>query len=89
MNEGVDRKGRRIFCAKFERNPKWRGRYNVTRSVSTLEHTTSTSGLEPIAWDDDESSQPISRSLSTNDNKYYGNGEDGAAYGDYASEIND
>lgn len=46
--EGQDRKGRRIFCAKFDRNPKWRRRHgNVTQSVSTTEPAAPES-----AWND-------------------------------------
>ncbi|XP_012217587.2 phospholipase A2-like [Linepithema humile] len=29
MNEGIDRKGNRVFCAKFDQNPKWKHRHNT------------------------------------------------------------
>lgn len=33
INEEQDRKGSRVFCAKFDRNPKWGQRHNVSEST--------------------------------------------------------
>lgn len=56
----MDRKGRRVFCAKFDRIPKWGHRHNITmpKSISATEF--------PI---DDESIQLVSRFFSGEDGK--------------------
>lgn len=78
----MDRKGRRIFCAKFDRIPKWGHRHNITmpKSISATEF--------PI---DDESIQLVSRFFSGEDGKD-SNDEDyekDLNYEDYGKDSND
>lgn len=75
----MDRKGRRVFCAKFDREPKWGHRHNTTTGSS---FTTKVS-----TWDDDESIQLVSRFYPKDDRKYfeYSNDEDDAINESYTS----
>jgi len=61
--EETDRKGRRVFCAKFDRNPKWSHRYNMT-APELIPAT------ELPTRDDDESIQLVSRFYFGDDEKY-------------------
>lgn len=74
----MDRKGRRVFCAKFDRDPKWGHRHN-TATGSSIATKVST-------WDDDESIHLVSRFYSEDDRKYseYSD-EDDAIYKSYTS----
>lgn len=80
INEGLDiieetdRKGRRVFCAKFDRNPKWGHRYSITTPASI-------SDTEVSTWDD-ESIQLVSRFYSEDDGKY-SDDENDAIYESY------
>jgi len=76
--EEMDRKGRRVFCAKFDREPKWGHRYNTTGSSFATKVST---------WDDDESIQVVSRFYPKDDRKYfeYSNDEDDAINEGYTS----
>ncbi|XP_011875077.1 PREDICTED: uncharacterized protein LOC105566015 [Vollenhovia emeryi] len=85
--EEMDRKGRRVFCAKFERTVKWNHRHNTTtpESISTPEVST---------WNDDESVRLVSRFGSTDGRKYFNDdnddNDDDATYESYmSSEYND
>lgn len=90
VNEGLDiieetdRKGYRVFCAKFDRNPKWGHRHGITTP-------TSISATEVPTWDDDESIQLVSRFYSgENDDEKYFNDENDTTYESYTSiEDND
>lgn len=59
----MDRKDRRVFCAKFDRIPKW-GQHNITTPELI-------SATKLSTWDDDESIQLVSRFYSGEDGKYF------------------
>lgn len=64
----MDRKGRRVFCAKFDRKPKWGRRHNITTPISATEDTT-------WAYDDVH----LASRFNSGDEKYF-NDEDNATY---------
>ncbi|EZA62662.1 hypothetical protein DMN91_007504 [Ooceraea biroi] len=67
--EENDRNGRRVFCAKFDRNPKWRRGRNITLP-------TSTSIPELLITNDDESVLLASQSSSDSASKYFNDDDD-------------
>lgn len=66
----MDRKGRRVFCAKFDRIPKWGHRHNTTMPQST-------SATEFPIKADDETVQLISRFYSGEDEEDLNDDYDG------------
>lgn len=78
--EETDRKGRRVFCAKFDRNPKWGHRYITT--PASIPATKLPTG------DDDESIQLVSRFFPEDDEKY-SNDEDDDTYDESYTSIED
>jgi len=66
--EEMDRKGRRVFCAKFDRKPKWSRRHNITAPISAAEVTT---------WADDD--VHLAARFNSGDEEYF-NDEDDATY---------
>ncbi|KAG5335922.1 PA2 Phospholipase, partial [Acromyrmex charruanus] len=79
--EEMDRKGHRVFCAKFERNPKWGHRHNITTSKLIP-------ATELSTWDNDESIQIASRFYSGKDEEY-SNDEDDINYDENYASIED
>lgn len=68
----IDRKGRRVFCAKFNRNLKWDRRHNITTPESIP-------ATELSIWDNDKSIQFASRFYPGKD-KEYSNDKDDITY---------
>lgn len=60
----MDRKGRRVFCAKFDQNPKWGQRHNVTSPHRSIYVD------ELLTWPDDEVAQYVPQSYLPNDRRY-------------------
>ncbi|CAL1678684.1 unnamed protein product [Lasius platythorax] len=61
ITEETDREGRRVFCAKFDQNPKWGRRHNATSPRSIYAD-------ELLTWPDDGA---VSQSYFANDRKYF------------------
>lgn len=81
INEGIDRKGRRVFCAKFDQNPTWKHRHNTVTLPDSDENN----------WDDElyeTMKQPMKQSIfdpySAKDRKYFSN-EDDFVYKNYGA----
>ncbi|GAB1865748.1 phospholipase A2 [Camponotus japonicus] len=64
VTEEMDRKGRRVFCAKFDQNPKWGQRHNVTSPHRSIYVD------ELLTWPDDEVAQYVPQSYLPNDRRY-------------------
>lgn len=66
VTEETDRKGRRVFCAKFDQNPKWGERHYATSPRSIYVD-------ELLTWPDDRAAkqQLVSQSYFANDGKYF------------------
>lgn len=73
--EENDRNGRRVFCAKFDRNPKWRRGRNITLPNST-------SAPKLLTTNDDTSTVLASQFSSVNNRKYF-NDDDDVIYENY------
>lgn len=73
--EETDRKGRRVFCAKFDRYPKWGGRHNITAPKSIP-------AAEPPTGADDGYVQ-IDPRFQFEDDEEYSNEEDDINFDSY------
>ncbi|XP_029674639.1 phospholipase A2-like [Formica exsecta] len=70
INEEPDRKGRRVFCAKFDQNPKWEEHRHKATSPRSIYID------ELLNWPDDGAAQFDSQSYFANDRKYSVDEED-------------